>query len=516
MGTSPHSADVIVVGSGIGGLACAAALARFGRRVLVLERHYVAGGLTHTFSREDYTWDVGVHYLGQMGPGQPMRRILDWLSGNGIDFASMGPVYDIVRLADGFRFEFARPRSALEAGLREAFPHAGEDIRRFMDALDAARRSFATPFQQRAMPAVLRGLIGWLKRRALARWWGRTTEDVLRETVHDARLRAVLSAQWGDHGGRPAESSFAMHATIVDHYLDGAWYPVGGAAAFARALVPVIESAGGAVITNAPVARVLVDNGRATGVELEDGTRQFAPTIVSSVGAQDTVLRLLPPAYGDTAWAREILSLAPSVCHVCLYLGLEGEVQGAGATPGNHWIFETDHIDASWDDPFSQDRAPALFVSFPSLKDPAHARREPQHHTAEIVAWTDWRVFEPWAESAHGQRPEDYLAFKQSLERALLAQFERHFPGLAPMVRVRELSTPLSTVHFTGHHHGAIYGLNTTPRRFASRVLDIRTPVPGLLLAGQDVVTPGVAGAMMGGVLAAATLEPRVFMRLPR
>ena len=105
---------------------------------------------------------------------------------------------------------------------------------------------------------------------------------------------------------------------------------------------------------------------------------------------------------------------------------------------------------------------------------------------------------------------------KQALERALLDQFARHFPALTPMIKVRELSTPLSTVHFTGHHRGAIYGLNTTPRRFGSRALDIRTPIPRLLLTGQDVVTPGVAGAMMGGVLAAALLQPRVFARLPR
>ena len=234
------SADVIVIGSGIGGLACAAALARCAPRVLVLERHYVAGGLTHTFSREGYTWDVGVHYLGQMGPGQPMRRILDWLSGGSIDFQSMGPVYDIVRLADGSRFEFTRPRAALEASLREAFPHAGKDIRRFLDALDSARRTFSAPFQRHAMPPWLGRMLGWVKRNEIGRWWERTTEEVLREAVSDRRLRDVLSAQWGDHGGRPSEASFAMHAIIIDHFLEGAWYPVGGASAFAKGLVPVI------------------------------------------------------------------------------------------------------------------------------------------------------------------------------------------------------------------------------------------------------------------------------------
>jgi len=510
------SADVIVIGSGIGGLACAAALARCAPRVLVLERHYVAGGLTHTFSREGYTWDVGVHYLGQMGPGQPMRRILDWLSGGSIDFQSMGPVYDIVRLADGSRFEFARPRAALEASLREAFPHAGKDIRRFLDALDSARRTFSAPLQRHAMPPWLGRMLGWVKRNEIGRWWERTTEEVLREAVSDRRLRDVLSAQWGDHGGRPSEASFAMHAIIIDHYLEGAWYPVGGAGAFAKGLVPVIESAGGSVRTSAPVARVLLENGRATGVELEDGTRVCAKVVISDVGIQNTVRTLLPEAQRGSAWATEALSLAPSVCHVCLYLGLEGDVEAAGATRANHWIFETDRIDAVWDDPFSQPGAPSLFVSFPSLKDPARSDDGAWRHTAEIVAWTDWSVFDAWEDSVYGARPEDYAGLKQALERALLDQFARHFPGLAPMIKVRELSTPLSTVHFTGHHRGAIYGLNTTPRRFGSRALDIRTPIPGLLLTGQDVVTPGVAGAMMGGVLAAAVLQPRVFARLPR
>src|SRR5512134_3077176 len=114
--------DAIVIGSGIGGLACAAALARMRRRVLVLERHDVAGGLTQTFSRDGYTWDVGVHYLGDMAPGRPARRVLDWLAGGAIEMASLGPVYDIVRFPDGFEFQYARPEAALRAGLLEAFP----------------------------------------------------------------------------------------------------------------------------------------------------------------------------------------------------------------------------------------------------------------------------------------------------------------------------------------------------------------------------------------------------------
>jgi all-trans-retinol 13,14-reductase len=507
--------DAIVIGSGMGGLGCAAALARFGRRVAVFEQHTAAGGLTHTFQRDGYTWDVGVHYLGQMGPGEPMRRVLDWLSGNSIDFAALGAVYDVVRLADGTRFEYARPRAALEAGLREAFPGAHDDIARYLAALDAARSSFATPFQQHAMPGWLAHAAGWLKAPGLKRWWGRTVAEVLGECTRNPRLAAVLGAQWGDHGGTPSKASFAVHAIITDHYLAGAWYPVGGAGAFARGLVPVIEAAGGAVRTAAPVARVLLQDGRATGVELKDGSRHQAGVVISSVGAQGTVAHLLPPEVAASPWGREVSALEPSLCHVCLYVGLEGDVEAAGATRANHWIYDSPDLEALWDDPFSQARAPALFVSFPSLKDPARPAGT-RHHTAEVVAWADWSTFEPWSGTRWGQRPEDYRALRNSLEHSLRAQFEHHFPGLAPMIRLCELSTPLSTVHFTGHARGAVYGLNTTPARFASRALDIRTPVPGLLLTGQDVVMPGVTGALMGGILSAAVVEPRVFAKLPR
>jgi all-trans-retinol 13,14-reductase len=115
MSERPSGFDAIVIGSGIGGLACACALTRSGLKVLVLERHSVAGGLTQTFSRAGFTWAVGMHYLGEMGEGGLARRVLDWLSGGAISFLPSGPVYDTVHLPDGFEFQFARPRNGLRA-----------------------------------------------------------------------------------------------------------------------------------------------------------------------------------------------------------------------------------------------------------------------------------------------------------------------------------------------------------------------------------------------------------------
>jgi len=503
--------DAIVIGSGVGGLACAAALTKAGRHVLVLEQHSVAGGLTQTFSRNGYTWDVGVHYLGQMAPGGKARRVLDWLSDSAIDFASVGPVYDTVRFPDGFEFQFSRPEHALRQDLVEKFPRSERDIDAFFAALAAAERAGPALFARRAMPGWIGALYGLLRGAGVRKWWDRTTAEVIGELIGQPRLRSVLLAAWGDHGGHPATASFGMQATVMRHYLQGAYYPLGGAKSFADGLVAAIERGGGSVRTRAQVLELTVQAGKVDGVRLAGGETIASRAVFSDAGAINTVTRLLPAAARESAWARELLSFAPSVGHIQLYLGLEGNIRALGATSSNYWIYDTWDTDAAlWDDPFDQATPPAVFVAFPTLKDPAHEPGPAQRQTAEVVAFTGWDVFKQWEQTQLGGRPPEYQAFKDLIERCLFAQFERHFPALAPLVRCRELSTPLSTAAFTGAYQGASYGLEVTPRRFRSTALSARTPVPGLFLTGQDVVSPGVTGAMMGGVMAAAALDPRL------
>jgi all-trans-retinol 13,14-reductase len=504
--------DAIVVGSGIGGLACAAALARTGYAVLVVEQHYVAGGLTQTFHRSGFRWDVGVHYLGEMGPEGEAHAILDWLTGGAIKFASLGAVYDTIHFPGDFVVQFARPQAALQLELEEKFPGSSKEIEAFFAALAESERAGRAIFAQRAMPSLLTKVYGMWHQREIRKWWGRTSAEVLDELVSDPKLRAVLLAQRANYGGTTAiEMSFGVHALIMRHYFNGAYYPVGGAKVFAEALVPVIEKVGGAIRLKAKVQELLVENGTVVGVRLEDATQIRAPRVFSDAGARNSV-HLLPAAMRNCEWAQEILSFAPSVCHVGLYLGLEGDIRANGASASNHWFHETWDIDAGvWHDPMAEPSASGLFVSFPSLKDPAHDPGDKQRHTAEIVAMTSWHAFARWRETTRRNRPEEYTASKTAIETNLRAQFARYFPALAPMVVACESSTPLTTSSFIGSQQGAIYGLEVSPRRFLSESLPAKTPVPGLYLTGQDVVTPGVTGAMMGGVLAAAALEPRVY-----
>jgi phytoene dehydrogenase-like protein len=135
-------------------------------------------------------------------------------------------------------------------------------------------------------------------------------------------------------------------------------------------------------------------------------------------------------------------------------------------------------------------------------------------HTAEVAVFVPWEIFRPWEDSKIGRRPAEYVELKETIEDHLTAQFQRHFPGLASLIVFSELSTPLSTVAFTSALHGGVYGLEASPRRFLSMKLRANTPVHGLYLAGQDVASSGVTGAMMGGLLAAAALEPRILRQV--
>jgi len=196
-----------------------------------------------------------------------------------------------------------------------------------------------------------------------------------------------------------------------------------------------------------------------------------------------------------------------------MYLGFEGDIRSRGATSSNHWFYESlDIADGLWRDPVHQLSAPALYVTFPSLKVPADTPG--RKHTAELVTFTDWNVFSRWDESQLGHRPAEYLELKATISSRLMSQFARHFPALAPLVVHSELSTPLSSVAFTAAEHGGVYGLEASPRRFLSTALRARTAVTGLYLTGQDVGSAGITGAMMGGMLAAVAFNPKLLPKI--
>jgi all-trans-retinol 13,14-reductase len=519
--TSPAGPwDAIVVGSGMGGLTTAAVLAELGQRVLVLEQHYIPGGFTHAFSHKGWVWDVGVHVIGEVTPHTSSGRLLARLTRGRLAWEPLGPVYEDFHFPDGFRIQFPSAPEAFREALAAAFPREGPAIDAYLKLVGRAARAIRGQLVGAALPWwAARPLVEPLLRRSARPWVGRTVEEVLATLTDDKRLQAVLTAQWGYYGTPPSHAAFAVQAMVTKHFLHGGYYPVGGAQEIARWLCAAVAEAGGWTRIAAPVEDVVVADGRAVGVRLADGEEIRARRVVVATGIGTAVRRLVPEPYRSQPWAQAVRELAAGPAHLCLYLGLEGDPRQAGASGASHWFYRTWDAEAGlWDVTPAGDLppAPVLYTSFPSLKDAAHDPGPEQRHTVEVVTFVPWSAFAPWSGSRWNHRGAGYDSFKERLRQAMLDQFLAEMPGLAPMVRYSELSTPLSTDHFCRPLAGSIYGLEATPRRFAEKGLRCRSPIPGLYFSGSDVTSGGVMGAFGGGLLAALAIEPWAVGKLLR
>jgi phytoene dehydrogenase-like protein len=335
-----------------------------------------------------------------------------------------------------------------------------------------------------------------------------TTQQYLESHIRDPRLRAVLASQWADYGLPPGRSAFVIHAMIVSHYLNGAWYPAGGAGEIPKAASYVVREAGGELLVGHEVTKIILEGGRAVGVEVQPrkGTDQppleyRAPVVVSDAGAWNTFARLLP---SEAVPFRAELETPPEGLEaVELFLGLKQDPRELGFKGENYWIFSSfDHeqMCAGRDD-LLDGSAPMAYLSFPSLKDP-----RAQSHTAEIVAPFSFRTLEAFREEPWRRRGTDYESAKGRITQALLDIVEKQHPGFRDLVAYAELATPLTFEHFTGMPSGTVYGYPATPDKFRKTWLTPKTPIRNLYLTGTDAAVLGVMGALMGGVATASTL----------
>jgi all-trans-retinol 13,14-reductase len=497
----------------MGGMTTAALLADVGKRVLVIEQHYVPGGFTHMFKRPGYQWDVGVHAVGEVTSRSMTGRLLERLTRGRLKWASLGEVYDQFYYPDGFRIDFPDNPAQFHDNLASAFPDDVPAIDRYLSKVGDVARSMKGYYLARTAPRQLAPLLDRTLARDAQGYLEMNTKGVVDALSDNEHLKSVLCSQWAYYGSVPSRSSFAMQALVTKHFAWGGYYPVGGARNIACELLQTVADAGGWTRIATSVARIVLENGKAVGVELSSGEQIRAKRIVSAVGIASTVRKLLPPEVQAQAWAREVSALKPAPAHVCLYIGFKGDITKAGASAANKWFYETWscendtwHIDTDRD-------APVLYCSFPSLKDPEHDPGPEQRHTGEVVTFVPWELFARWRDTRWKKRGDEYDAFKADLHERLLAQFKRHMPEIAPMIDYVEMSTPLSTDNFCRPVAGSIYGLEPTPERFRCDWLRPRSPIPNLFFSGSEVATVGVIGAMMGGVLAAIAAEPLHVMK---
>lgn len=510
------SYDAIVIGSGLGGLSTAAFLGKEGKRVLVLEKHYTPGGFTHVFTRPGWEWDVGVHYVGEVHREHTdVYRTFDYVAEGRLKWDRMDDVYDKVFFGAD-EFDFPTGADAFKAKMKTYFPEAKDQqaIDDYVNLIYGVQRSLKMYFGEKMLSPLLDFFLGkWMRKKAVES--NKTTYEALRQITDNEKLIAVLTAQFGDYGLPPKQSSFLMHAMLVKHYMNGGNYPVGGAGSIFKSIAPVIWRTGGAVFTNAEVKEILVKDGKATGVKMADGKEFYAPVIISDAGIYNTYQRLLPAVNGAIATKEYFKHLQPSVGHVCLYVGINRPNSELKLGKANYWIYPKNYDHDQSIENFTKNpesELPVVYISFPSSKDPDWDRRFPNKTTIEIITLAPYEWYKRWADKRWKKRGEEYEALKEKFSQRLLEALYQKHPELRGKIDYYELSTPLSTQHFANYQYGELYGIDHTTERFGQGFLKPRTPIKNLYLTGQDITSCGVGGALVAGLITASAVTGKNLM----
>lgn len=508
----PHY-DAVVIGSGIGGLTTAACLAKMGKKVCVLEQHYTAGGFTHSYERNGYEWDVGVHYIGDMGSTRSTgRRLFDYITNGDLKWAPMNDEFDRAFIGDK-TFGLQAGKVAYRQALVEAFPAEEQAIDQYLAHMRSIKKAMQSHTIGKITPAWLKKISSLFSTSKTPKAFSQTTREVLESLTDNQMLIAVLTCQWGDCGMPPAESSFVIHSLIAQHYMHGGYYPIGGASQMAQTIIPVIQSAGGEVFTYASVEQILTNNTGVTGVRMADGHTIKASTVISNAGVFNTFNHLLDSTTPQRAdYLEKLKDVSRSMASICLYIGIKDTAENLQLPKTNFWIYPNENYEAVCDT-FKQSPRyteetvlPMVYISFPSAKDPDFNNRYPGKATIEIVAPCMHEWFAEWQDKPWGDRGDDYNALKEALSQRLLTYLFEKLPHLKDKIDFYELSTTLSTDFFCRYQEGEIYGLQHDPKRFEQQWLKPKTDIKGLYLTGQDVLSCGVVGAMMAGLITAVQL----------
>jgi prolycopene isomerase len=451
--------DVVVIGSGIGGLVTASQLAAKGAKVLVLERYLIPGGSGGSFKREGYTFDVGASMIfgfGEKGHTNLLTRAL----------ADVGQHCDTVpdpaqleyHLPGDLNVAVARDYGQFLADLTARFPHEAKGIRTFYDTCWQVFRCLdAMPLLSLEDPAYLAKVFfrAPLACLGLARWLPVNVGDVARKHISDPALLKFIDMECFCWSVMPADLTPMINAGMVfsDRHAGGINYPKGGVGVIAEKLVAGLESHGGAIRYGARVTKVLIEQGQAVGVQLASGEQLRARRVVSNATRWDTFTtpeegaQVQSPASAclvdaahtprsESNWRRRY---RPSPSFLSLHLGIEAAIVPKGFHC-HHLLLER------WEDMEAEQGV--AFVSMPTLLDPSLAPAG-RHilHTFTPSSMEHWQ----------GLSPAAYRAKKEADADRLIARLEAILPGLRGAIRHQEIGTPRSHRRFLGRMGGS-YG----------------------------------------------------------
>ncbi|MBI2059387.1 MAG: NAD(P)/FAD-dependent oxidoreductase [Nitrospirae bacterium] len=492
--------DAIVIGTGIGGLTAGLSLQRAGRSVLLLEAGKQFGGMLNPFARKHYHFDVGIHYVGEAGPGQTMRGVLDSLGLEEIRFREINPDCIDRYVFDGYEAKLVKGIDRWGDLLVKDFPKEEVAIRRFLDLMRGCETLSKAAMKRPTLAEAVRVL---KMSGDLIPLFTRPYSDLLARYFKDPVLRNVFAGPGGDIGVPPSRASAITSIVLLTHYLGGAYYPVGGSGAMRDAYVTALEKHGAELKRNALVRRIEVLGKHKFAVETEKGERFEARSVISNVDVKNTVEMIhgKKPSYRTR---RKAKSIRPSLGSFCVYVATDLDVSKSGVTDANIWHYGTNDIEALYQTVYDNriPEKPFFFLTSPTLKDPESERAPAGHQIVEFITFAPTEPFKPWFEKPAMKRGPAYGAIKEEIAEKVLESAERYVPGLRDHIVLKESATPATVWHFVRGREGGIYGPEHSPDQTTFRRFTTQIGIPGLYLAGASVLGAGIMPCLISGMMA--------------